>query len=291
MEKFREMSVAIAGLGVIGGSFALGLKSLGCDKVYGIDSDPGTLALARETGLIREGSTRAGDILSRADLVVIALYPRLVPGFLRENLAAFRKNAVITDATGVKSALAGELEGILEGRPDLDFVLGHPMAGREKKGLAFASEVVFRGANYLICPREQNRPESLELVRDLALALGFARISFVSPAVHDAAIAYTSQLTHAMAVALMTSDEAGRDTGRFIGDSFRDLTRIAKMNEDLWSELFLENREHLLTAMERFSGELEKIRRALETGDAEALKALFRESTGRREAMDGPPGK
>ncbi len=276
--------IGIVGLGVIGGSYAMALKAAGLGPVAGMDVDQAALDQALAMGIIQQGGRPDKALLGQCHLVIIALYPALVPGFLAEHRDHFRENCLITDATGVKYQLSLKLEGLL--RPDVDFVMGHPMAGREKMGLAFASAQVFQGANYILAPTPRNKEENLRRVEALARALGFASVRRVDPQTHDQLIAYTSQLPHAMAVALMNSDRPGRETGRFIGDSYRDLTRIARINDKLWAELFLENKEALLDAIDRFAQQLSLIRQAVEQEDEPALRGLMRKSTRRREALD-----
>ena len=276
--------IGIVGLGVIGGSYAMALKAAGLGPVAGMDVDQAALDQALAMGIIQQGGRPDKALLGQCHLVIIALYPALVPGFLAEHRDHFRENCLITDATGVKYQLSLKLEGLL--RPDVDFVMGHPMAGREKMGLAFASAQVFQGANYILVPTPRNREENLRRVEALARALGFASVRRVDPQTHDQLIAYTSQMPHAMAVALMNSDRPGRETGRFIGDSYRDLTRIARINDKLWAELFLENKEALLEAMDRFTQQLALIRQAVAQEDEAALRGLMRKSTRRREALD-----
>ena len=178
------------------------------------------------------------------------------------------------------------IEDVLKILPEnIDFVFGHPMAGREKKGIDFASDKVFQGANYILTPVERNDPENLNMIEDLVKKLGFKRVKRITPEFHDEMIGYTSQLPHAIAVALMNSDIEGRETGSFIGDSYRDLTRIANINEDLWSELFLGNKNNLLTSIKDFEDELDKIKNAINNDDKEELKKLFIKSTNRREKL------
>lgn len=278
------MNIVIVGLGVIGGSYAMSLKKAGYDTVYGIDTNKETLAKAREQGYILDGDLDGAALLNKADLTILCIYPHSVPGFLSAHKNDFKQGSVITDATGIKSALVQQLEFLL---PDgVDFVPGHPMAGREKMGFDFASDTVFKGANYLITPLPHNREESLLLIETLAIALGFKRVRRISPKTHDMLIAHTSQLPHAMAVALINSDREGRETGQFIGDSYRDLTRIARINGALWSELFLSNKEFLLEAMGDFSAQLALIEDALRREDKDALIRLFETSTARREKLD-----
>ncbi len=278
------MKIVIVGLGVIGGSFGMALKEAGYEEVFGLDRSQETLNKALAMGIIRKGSCRGEELLPQADLTILAIYPQDVKRFILENRDLFKPGSLITDVTGVKTPLVEALDHLLPA--DVDFVPGHPMAGREKKGIDFASAQVFKGANYLVTPIPGNKEENIRKITDLALSLGFKRVRRITPADHDEMIAFTSQLPHALAVALINSDQPDRETGQFIGDSYRDLTRIANINGELWSELFLENRQALLTAIENFDLELEKIRQALLREDKETLMACFKESSRRREALD-----
>ena len=277
------MNIVVVGLGVIGGSFAMALKNAGFKDVYGIDINEESLKKAQDLGLIKEGFTNGEKILKEADLIIISLYPRLVKNFIEKNKDNFKDGAVITDATGIKKMFIEDALKILP--ENIDFVFGHPMAGREKKGIDFASDKVFQGANYILTPVERNDPENLNMIEDLVKKLGFKRVKRITPEFHDEMIGYTSQLPHAIAVALMNSDIEGRETGSFIGDSYRDLTRIANINEDLWSELFLGNKNNLLTSIKDFEDELDKIKNAINNDDKEELKKLFIKSTNRREKL------
>jgi len=277
------MKITIVGLGVIGGSFALALKDLQEHEVYGIDNNEETLRKAEASGMIKEGSVTGEEFIGESDLIIIGLYPSLVLDFLRKHRDNFKKGAIITDVTGIKETFIKEALEII---PDyVDFVFGHPMAGREKKGIDFASKEVFKGANYLITPQSKNKPENIELIENLVKQIGFNRIRKITPKEHDNIISFTSQLPHAIAVALINSDSQEFDTGAFIGDSYRDLTRIANINEELWSELFLGNKENLLRKIEDFEKQLDLIKDALRTGDRETLTTLFKESGRRREKL------
>lgn len=277
------MNIAIVGIGVIGGSFAYGLKEAGYSNVYGIDINKESLDRAKEKGVIKEGFTIGSEILKTCDLIILAIYPKLVKNFIIDNIENFKVGAIITDTTGIKKPFIKEIESVLpEG---VDFIFGHPMAGREKKGFEFATNEVFKGANYILTPIEKNKEENLQKIEELALSLGFKKVRRINAAYHDEMIGFTSQLPHALAVSLINSDEEGRDTGSFIGDSYRDLTRIANINGDLWSELFLGNKENLLKAMDDFKNEFEKLRQAIEKNDKATLIELFKKSTERREKL------
>ena len=277
------MKVVVVGLGVIGGSFAMALKEAGYDDVNAIDTNKETLVKAKNLGLIKEGSIDGAELIKDADLIIISLYPRLVKDFIIKNKENFKDGAIITDATGIKKMFIEDVANVLP--ENIDFVFGHPMAGREKKGIDFADSKVFKGANYILTPISRNKPENLDKIENLAYELGFKRVKRITPEYHDEMIGYTSQLPHTLAVALVNSDIEGRETGSFIGDSYRDLTRIANINEDLWSELFLGNKENLLTSIENFEVELDKIKNAIKDDDTETLKALFIKSTNRREKL------
>ena len=277
------MRIVIVGLGVIGGSYAMALKEAGYNEVYGIDKNIDTLNKAKALGIIKEGYEDGKEIVSEADLIVLAVYPDLVKSFISNNKENFKNNAIITDVTGIKQLFINEVLDIL---PDnIDFVFAHPMAGREKKGIDYATNTVFKDANFLITVTDKNKIESLELIEELAYKMGFKHVKRICPKYHDEMIAFTSQLPHALAVALINSDIEGRNTGEFIGDSYRDLTRIANINETLWSQLFLGNKENLLQAIYNFEEELDKIKSCLENEDKEALRELFIKSSVRREKL------
>lgn len=276
--------ITIIGLGVIGGSYALALKEAGLTDIYGVDTDPVSIMQAQAAEAIAEGSTSPEAYLPDSDLVILAIYPKAVLPFLQKYAHLMKPGAVLTDATGIKTVIIDQILPLLpEG---VDYVPGHPMAGREKKGFAFASASVFKGANYLITPLPGNRPEHIDQIEQLALQMGFRRVKRISAQLHDEMIAYTSQLPHAMAVALVNSDIEGRDTGKFIGNSYRDLTRIARINAPLWTELFFENHDQLLPAIDRYMEEMQLIRDAIAAHDADKLIAAFEKSTARREALD-----
>lgn len=277
------MRILIVGLGVIGGGYAMALKKAGYTEIYGIDKNIDTLKKAEKLGIIKKGYIDEGEIIQEADIIVLAVYPNLVKDFIVRNISKFKNNAVITDVTGIKQLFIDDVISILPN--NIDFVFAHPMAGREKKGIDYATNEVFKDANFIITVTEKNKDENIRLIEELAYKMGFKNIKRVSPKVHDEIIAFTSQLPHALAVALINSDIEGRDTGQFIGDSYRDLTRIANINESLWSQLFLGNKENLLKAIYNFQEELYKIKDYIENENKEKLEELFIEASLRRERL------
>ena len=277
------MRIVIVGLGVIGGGYAMALKEAGYTEVYGIDKNAETLRKAKSLGIIKEGYEEEKEIIPNADLIVLAVYPNLVKDFIINNKEYFKDGAIITDVTGIKQLFINEITKVLP--ENIDFVFAHPMAGREKKGIDYATNKVFKGANFLITVTDRNKDENLDLIENLAYKMGFKHVKRICPKYHDEMIAFTSQLPHALAVALINSDVEGRNTGEFIGDSYRDLTRIANINESLWSQLFLGNKENLLKVIYKFEEELDKIKNCLEDEDKETLQELFIKSSLRREKL------
>ena len=277
------MKILIVGLGVIGGGYAMALKEAGYSEVYGIDTNEETLKKAKEMKIIKEGFTREDEIISEMDLIVLAIYPNLVKNFIVKNKNKFKENALITDVTGIKQLFINDIVEIVP--QNIDFVFAHPMAGRENKGIDYATNKVFQGANFLIVETKKNKEENIRKIENLAKEMGFKHIKRTTPAFHDEMIAFTSQLPHVLAVALTNSDIENRNTGEFIGDSYRDLTRIANMNEKLWSLLFLGNKKNLLEAMNNFEAEFDKIKKCIEENDEKNLQKLFIKSTIRREQL------
>lgn len=277
------MNIVIIGLGVIGGGYAMALREAGYTEVYGVDSNITTLEKAKALGIIKDGCLTGESIIPKADLIILAVYPDLVKDFIQNNMKLFKDGLIITDVTGIKEPFIEEVTEILPA--NIDFVFGHPMAGREKKGIDYATNTVFKGANYLITVTEKNKEENINLIQDLAYKMGFKKVKKISPKYHDEMIAFTSQLPHALAVSLINSDIEGRDTGSFIGDSYRELTRIANINETLWSELFLGNKNNLIVSIENFQKELENIKECIKENNKEELERLFVKATKRRENL------
>lgn len=278
------MNICIIGLGLVGGTYALALReNPKISKITAIDIDQEAINKALELGIIDNGGTDSKDFLPEADLVIISLYPKLILDFIKDNLDNFKKGAIITDAAGVKKSIMDEVNKI---PLEADFIFGHPMAGREKIGLQYADKNIFKNANYILTPNEKNKFENIATLKEIIYSMGFKNVSEITADAHDEIISFTSQLTHAIAVALVNSDNMKFDTNRFVGDSYRDLTRIAKINSKLWSELFLENKENLIHKIDAFQEKMEYIKNALLNDDADALEKEFQESTKRRELID-----
>lgn len=278
-----EQRILIVGLGLIGGSLAEGLTKLGF-QVGALTRSRSSVDYALQKGIICEGTTEPeAEFLGRWDLVIFSLYPHVFVEWIEKYQHLLKKGAVLTDVTGVKGRLVPKVQALL--REDLEFVPAHPMAGREVYGVQNADASIFRGANFIITPTGRNSEQAIGRIEELARMLGFRKVSRLSPEEHDEMIGFLSQLTHCIAVTLMDCKESAHMVD-YTGDSFRDLTRIARINEDMWTELFLENREELLSQMELFANKFEELRQALESGNTEKMKEMMRLSTLRRSYFD-----
>lgn len=287
----KPLKIAIVGLGVIGGSFAWALKKQKEFSVYlmGIEHDQKTLDKALQEGAIDYGEISNQQILQKADLVIITLYPSDVVDFVEIHQKDFKTGAILTDTTGVKGDLVEKISKFLP--EDVDFIFGHPMAGKESQGFSYADGEVFQNANYLITPVESNKQENISFLTRILKTLGFKRIREVNPQTHDEMIAFVSQLCHIIAVSLINSDQPGRETADFVGDTYRELTRIAKINAPLWNELFLYNKKELLTVMENFQDQFNLLKKTIEEKDQETLITLLEEGTARRTALEQADSK
>ena len=277
--------ILIVGLGLMGGSYAKALSNKGY-KVRAIALEQSSIDYAVDGGFLESGWTEVCDeALDWAELIVFALYPTTFINWIARHGARLRAGTVITDVTGVKSDIVQKVQSMLpEG---VEFISAHPMAGRERSGVEYSDEKVFAGANYIVVPTEKNTPHAIELCSQLGEELGFYRISVLDCATHDKMIAFLSQLTHAIAVALMCSnDTPGFEA--YTGDSFRDLTRIARINDEMWSELFLLNKDALLHEMDIFMDRFGELRRTLAEGDRDTMREMMRLSGERREKFDKP---
>lgn len=283
MEWIHKRNVLIVGLGLIGGSYARALKRLGY-RVLAIDKNAQAIEYALSHQVIDAGCTEPqADVLSSADAVIFALYPGVFLEWIRANQHLLKSGAMLTDVTGVKSCIVYEIQSML--RPDLEFIAAHPMAGREVYGVENSDDRIFRDANYIVVPTDKNTDEGIAWCRELGQILGFSHICVLTPEEHDEMIGFVSQLTHCIAIALMTCSE-NRHLAEYTGDSFRDLTRIARINDVMWSELFLRNKEPLLRQMDMFMREFSEIRDMLEAEDGEGLRKKMRLSTERRSYFD-----
>ncbi|WP_293395330.1 prephenate dehydrogenase [Peptoclostridium sp.] len=281
--KNRTTKITIVGLGLIGGSYAKALKKAGFNEIYGIDVQVESLEKAQTAGIIKKGYTDSKEPLGKSDLVIVCLYPEDTVRFIRANMSSFKPGCIVTDVSGVKDGLIDSISSFI--REDVDFVGGHPMAGKEYQGIDFSEASLFEGANYLITPSEKSKQESVGLVRELACCLGCSSIEVVGADKHDRMIALTSHVPHVIALALISCNDA-LEGKNFTGNSFRDITRVANINEKLWGELFMLNRKNLAEQLQDFQDGIEAIKQALLKPSPDELEAIMKNAKQKRGELD-----
>ena len=282
-KPLRDLTFAIVGLGLIGGSYAKALRNLKVRKILGMDISHDIARACLNANMIDEVVEEDGSNLKEADVIICSVYPEAVMGFVRQNVQNFAEGMLMTDATGVKGTMPREIQELLpEG---CEFISGHPMAGRQGSGLGMSEAAIFNNSNYIIVPTEKNTPEAVSWLEEFAKALGCARSVKVSMEDHDKIIAYTSDLPHITAVALVNSASYNENTQYFIAGGFRDATRVADINPDLWSDLFLSNRDNVIAEIENYQSQLERWKKAIVENDREALKEIMREAGPRRRML------
>ena len=275
--------ILIVGLGLLGGSYARALKRFGF-HISAITKEQSSIDYALKEKLIDEGSTELDEkIIREADIVIFALYPHIFKQWIEQNQKFLKSGALITDVTGVKCSIVYSIQNIL--RPDVEFIAAHPMAGREVSGVENSTDKIFAGANYIVTPTDKNTPEAINTCMELGRLLGFANVTTLSPEEHDEMIGFLSQLTHCIAITLMTCNNK-ENMEKFTGDSFRDLTRIARINDLMWSELFINNKEPLLEQMNLFINKFNELKTMLETEDVDSMRKMMQHSTERRALLD-----
>lgn len=276
----QPKTILIVGLGLIGGSIAKALRTFTPHRVLAMDQDPEALDLAMACGAI-EGPGYVED-LPQVDVLWLCLYPQAAVEFARKYGAALREDCIVSDACGIKNAVCPQL---VELSRELGFVFvgGHPMAGKERSGFEASEATLFRGASYLLVPC--GAPDwAKDTMKELAMDMGFGRVVETTPEHHDEMIAYTSQLPHALACAYVLSPRCPQHKG-FSAGSYRDVSRVARINETLWTELFLDNRQALSRELSTLIENLSSIQSALDQEDGEALRALLRKGRQVKEAL------
>ena len=282
LKRERTLCVGVVGLGLIGGSMAKALKKYTGHLVYGCDIDEGTLSEALADGAIDEAV--AENDLSMCDLAFFALYPQQTVAFVRENIRQFRPGALLVDLCGVKRFPVENLTDFCA-ENGLCFIGGHPMAGRECWGFSGSDADLYKGASMILTPGEHAPAPALELLEGLFADLGFGSITTTTPAAHDSMIAFTSQLAHVVSSAYIKSPRAREHEG-FSAGSYKDLTRVAKLNPQMWTELFLENADDLVEEIDTITAHLAEYRKAIAGNDAETLFRLLDDGRRIKEELD-----
>lgn len=283
MKLNKDMKILIVGLGLIGGSYAEALSKKGYE-VGAIDQKQEAIDFALRKGYIASGKTSVDkDYVGKFDIVVFAIYLHAFVEWIEKYQNCLKSGAIVTDVTGVKGGVVCDVQNAL--RKDVEFIAAHPMAGRECSGVENAKAEIFEGANYIVVPTEKNTQEAIELCKDLGRELGFKHISELSVKQHDEMVGFLSHLTHCIAVSLMVCKESGH-LADYTGDSFRDLTRIAKINDEMWSELFLLNKDEIVEQMNLFEQHFGKLKECIQNDDREGIREMMRLSTKRRKVFD-----
>lgn len=277
-----NFNIVIVGLGLIGGSYAMAFRELKPRQICAIDRNEKVLEQALKMRVIDKGSIDGENFLKEADLVIIALYPEETIKFVNNNKDNFKEGAVITDTCGIKIGVVEKINSFLP--QSIDFIGGHPMAGKESKGLKSASKEIFKNANYIITPAERNKIENIDLIEKMARSIGCKNVVRLTPEEHDKIISYTSHLPHVIAVALMNSNMI-ENVGLFIAGSFKDATRVANINSTLWSELFTLNSESLVAEIEKFEESIKEIKKAIKSDNKEELISILKSASEKRRRM------
>ena len=279
----KSDKILIVGLGLIGGSYAEGLTLKGYE-VYAIDTNIESIEFAKEKNIIKDGTTNVSkEFLEQMDIVIFALYPHIVIEWIKSYQKYLKPNTIITDVTGIKKWLYDNIKDIL--REDLEYIGAHPMAGREVYGVKNSNKDIFKGANYIVTPTSSNTEYAISVAKKIGEELEFKNIVTLSIEEHDEMIGFLSQLTHCIAISLMTCKDS-QHLVKYTGDSFRDLTRIAKINENMWSELFLLNKEELLKQMDLFLEQFTKLKKTIENDEIGKMKEIMKLSTLNRSYFD-----
>ena len=277
------MTIGIVGLGLIGGSMAKSIKARTDHTVYGCDLDSETMLLARMSGAI--DGTLEREKIPDCDLILLAIRPGAAVEWTKQHAELISKRTALVDLCGVKRSTVASIAPIAA-EYGFPYIGGHPMAGRERGGFTASSEDLYVGASMILTPDDRSDLEHLEMLRDFFLDLGFARLTFSTPEEHDRIIAFTSQLAHIVSSAYVKSPEAQRRRG-FSAGSFRDMTRVARLDENMWTELFLDDADYLTSELETLIGHLNEYLDALKRKDAETLCALLRDGREKKAAAGG----
>ena len=283
MNFSKDSKILIVGLGLIGGSYAQALTDKGY-YVGAVARRKETIDYALDKGLISSGVTEVTkEYVSQFDVIVFALYPKVFIEWIEKYQDYIKDGALLTDVTGVKRSVVYDVQSML--KDTIEFIGAHPMAGKEVYGVENSDKAIFKNANYIVTPTDKNSPEATNACMELGRELGFKTVTTLNPEQHDEMIGFLSQLTHCIAVSLMCCKESEHLVD-YTGDSFRDLTRIAKINDAMWSELFMLNKDELVKQMDLFIDKFKDLKSAIENEELEKMREMMRLSTKRRQFFD-----
>lgn len=282
INESQGLSVGVVGLGLIGGSMAKALQKYTTYQIYGWDIDSQTAQMAVEQGAVDR--LVPPQELGSCQVILTAMYPQQTVNFVKENLVYFQKGTILMDLCGVKRYLVDQLTDLC-GEAGVTFIGGHPMAGKECWGFADSNPDLFQKASMIVTPDERTPKDALSFMENLFLQIGFGRITRTTAADHDSMIAFTSQLAHIVSSAYIKSPRAQKHAG-FSAGSYKDLTRVAKLNPQMWTELFLENQDDLIDEIDEIIVHLDEYREAIANHDGERLYQLLDEGRRIKEELD-----
>ncbi|MFZ7122020.1 MAG: prephenate dehydrogenase [Eubacteriaceae bacterium] len=271
ISDFKNSNILVVGLGLMGCAFADAFKGLNPKKIYGVDINSDIIKKAESIGLIDKGYISAEEVLPQCDFVFICLYLNDAINFIVNNMENFKEGSIITDIVGIKREIIDSVKDIL--RSDIDYIPGHPMAGKEKQGFGYADKSIFIGKNYILTPLENNKKENIDFLVEVLKEIGFSNIVFTTPDDHDKKIAFTSQLCHVIAASMVDINDDD-SIANFEGGSFQDMTRIAIINGNMWSELFFANKDKLVDELNKFQDSIEKFKSIIEKEDEQLVDIL-----------------
>jgi len=268
------MNILVVGLGLIGGSFCKALSDKTAHTIWGYDRDKNVLEQALNFGCISSAVNE--NEFNNADMVIVCLHPLASRSFMETNIPKFKSNCIVFDVCGIKGQMVSDITDLAL-QYNIHYVGTHPMAGKEHSGFEFSDKDLFNNANFIVTPIDKTNANALEIVITLAKQIGFGQIIETNPFEHDNIIAYTSQLAHIVSSAYVKSPTLLKEKG-FSGGSFQDMTRIATLNEDMWTNLFLLNRDSLVFEIDTLTNNLSRYRDAISENNSDKLKELLRES-------------
>lgn len=277
----ENKTIGIVGLGLMGASLGKALHACG-HRILGLDQDAHVLGYAKLTDTIQGELTE--ERIPECDFLFLAIYPGAAVETLKQMAPQIRKDTIVCDICGVKRAVCEPCFALAE-QYGFTFIGGHPMAGKQFSGIKYADEKLFVNASMILVPREKEDLFTVSRLSDLLRETGFRSVTITTAEKHDEMIAFTSQLAHVVSNAYIKSPTAAEHLS-FSAGSYRDLTRVAKLNEVMWTELFLDNRDHLGFELDCLIRSLQEYRDAIAAGDAETLCRLLREGRERKETID-----
>lgn len=282
MKLNKNSNILIVGLGLMGGSYAERLSLQGY-RVFALDIDEDAIRIGKKRKLILNTDESEETLIRQSDFIILGLLPTLCHNWVKEHKSLFKKDVIITDMMGVKSHFVSDIQNELTSSQE--FISMHPMTGKEVSGVLFASENIFNSSNMLIVPTSKNTERGIEFAKSLADVLKVKNIKIISIEEHDTLVGYVSHLSHVISVCLMNSFESD-SLKEVAGTSFKDITRIANINEDIWSELFLENKVELVKLIEAYEESLSSLKKAIESGNKLEVKEILKESRIKRQEFN-----